>query len=170
MSDETTPSYAVTEIPKLADPQVLSEILFYTGIDVIRLYLSEDEGAAEQYSAIVFGVSAMFMDAESFVLPAGWTLPKVAAHLREALKDDLAKLPREERELFSDDETMLTFAVVTCFNEATHYMSDWCERTGIHETDAIIQGLLADPVFENMFTLWANLILGDFAQTEKENE
>lgn len=169
MSEDTSHSYAVTEIPKLADPKVLSEVLFYTGLDVIRLYLSDD-GQAEEFSAIVFGVSAMFMDAESFELPVGWTLPKVASHLREVLKDDIAKLPPEERELFDSDESVLTFAVLTCFNEATRYMADWCERTGIHETDAIIQGLLADPVFENMFTLWATTILGDFAQVEKESE
>lgn len=69
MSESPT-SHAVVELPNIADPEVLTEILLYTGHDALRLMLTD--GNPETYSDLVFGVVSIFMGSESIALPAGW--------------------------------------------------------------------------------------------------
>lgn len=170
MSEPTTTtstSTAVVELPNIADPAVLTEILLYTGHDALRLVLTG--GSPEAYSDLVFGVVSIFMGSESIALPAGWDMKRVAAHLRVALKDVMAEMPPEDQETFKEDESMPALAVLTCFNEAVDWAEAWAETHNVTEVDALLKGILQDPLYEAHYHTWALTILGDYAQGAPQN-
>lgn len=159
---ETTQSRAVVELPNIADPDVLTEILLYTGHDAVRLVLTS--GSPEAYSELVFGVVSVFMGSESVALPAGWDLQHVAAHLREALSEVLDSMSPEDRESFSDDASMPALAVLTCFDEAVDWVESWAEINGVQDPEEVLKGVLHDPLYEAHFRTWALTILGEYAR------
>ncbi len=163
---ESTPSRAVVEMPNIADADVLTEILLYTGTDAVRLVLSG--GEPEAYSELVFGVVSIFMGSESVALPPGWDISRVAARLREDLKEVFDAMPQEDRAIFAEDESLPALAVLTCFNEALDWVENYAAEHNLSDVDQLMKQVLHEPLYETLYRSWAIVILGDYAQNAPE--
>lgn len=159
----TETNQALVAVPELADPAVLSEILLYSGREAVAMMLDESDNG-EDFSKLVFSIAAIFMgEHDSFNLPKNWEPAKAGAALREPLAEHLASMSDDERAMFDQDENLLCLAVLSCFNEAADIAAAWSETHGVTDRDAILTGIMQDPIFEAHFEVWADTILGDYA-------
>lgn len=159
---------AVVALPSIGDPAVLADILMYSARDALGVMMDE-AGDPNDYAKIVFGVSSIFMGhTDSLELPEGWNPAAAGAGLRPLLAEVLDEMPEEDRKTFSDDESILALAVMTCFQEAASIAEAWAETNGAQDLQTVLNGVLHDDLFAAHFRTWAEMILGIAPEEEEE--
>lgn len=106
---------------------------------------------------------------DSLELPKGWNPAAAGAALRPLLAEVLDEMPEEDRKTFSDDESILALAVMTCFQEAASIAEAWAETNGAQDLQTVLNGVLHDDLFAAHFRTWAEMILGIAPEEDEED-
>ncbi len=159
---------------EIAQVDVLSEILAFSGVDILKraseIKPGEDDTELGEYmSKLIFGIAALFVpENKAVVLPEGWSLDKIGENVRAEAESMIKAMDPEEAEKMKEPSDLVPLGVMAFFSHLLALMENWGEQHKETDPKKVFEGFIADPMFTVVCFDWAYTFLGDYAREDDD--